>query len=101
MAAHTGRQPIPQGQAFDLGRLLSTPGALRKLNGLGVPAIDLIARHAAGDWGDLDEHDRKANEEALQTGARLLSAYEVGGVKFWVITEADRSATTVLLPEEY
>jgi hypothetical protein len=81
--------------------LVSTPGALRELFRLGVPAITLIARHAAGDWGDLDKHDRRANEEALKTGARLLSAYTLEGVKFWVITEADRSATTVLLPSEY
>jgi hypothetical protein len=61
-----------------------------------------LARHASGDWGDLDEHDRKANEYALEHGLRVLSAYTLSsGERIWVITEADRSMTTILLPEEY
>jgi hypothetical protein len=86
---------------FDLGYLFTTPGALRALVGLGMAPIQLIARHAAGDWGDLCEEDRQVNAQALADGSRLLSAYEIQGAKFWVITEADRSATTVLLPSEY
>jgi hypothetical protein len=61
-----------------------------------------LRRHARGDWGELDDEDRAANDVALKHGARLLSAYRTkAGTKFWIITEADRSATTVLLPEEY
>ena len=62
----------------------------------------LIARHAAGDWGDLDSHDRGENDRALKHGGRLFSAYTTSsGLKVWVITEADRSCTTALLPEDY
>ena len=62
----------------------------------------LIARHAAGDWGDLDSHDRGENDRALEHGGRLFSAYTTGnGLKIWVITEADRNSTTALLPEDY
>ncbi|HJN08637.1 MAG TPA: type I restriction endonuclease subunit M [Pirellulaceae bacterium] len=61
-----------------------------------------LARHAAGDWGDVDEHDRSANEMALKDGSRLFSVYHAkDGTKFWIITEANRSSTTVLLPEDY
>ncbi len=64
--------------------------------------VDLLRRHSNGDWGDLSPDDRKANEEALKTGARVFSVYNLqSGVKLWVITEADRSSTTILLPDEY
>ncbi len=64
--------------------------------------MGLLQRHLDGDWGDISEEDREANNLALQNGGRLLSAYRMGsGVKLWVITEADRSVTTVLLPDEY
>jgi hypothetical protein len=82
-----------------LGRLLATPGVLAA-----VPAdqlLSVVCRHAAGDWGELCDEDQQANEDALACGARLLSVYIVESVKVWVITEADRSVTTVLLPEEY
>lgn len=85
---------------FSTGRLLSTPGALAK-----VPHDEMLtalSRHVRGDWGDVGEDDRKENELSLAEGFRLLSAYHTQArVKFWIITEADRSATTVLLPEEY
>ena len=85
---------------FPLGRMLMTPGAQAQ-----VPSSELVRalrRHARGDWGELDHEDREANDRALKEGTRLLSAYHTdAGVKFWIITEADRSATTVLLPEEY
>mgnify|MGYP000863166828 CR=1 FL=1 len=85
---------------FALGQLVATPGALEVLDH--VTIMRSIARHLNGDWGDLDAHDRKANEDALKHGARLLSAYRSdSGTKFWIITEADRSATTILLPSEY
>lgn len=61
----------------------------------------LIWRHSTGDWGDLDPEDKQANEDAVELGNRILSAYQFQGHKVWIITEADRSETTVLLPEEY
>jgi len=85
---------------FALGRTVITRGALDALSGEDVHAC--IARHASGDWGDVCPEDKQANDDALRVGSRLLSAYHTeGGRKFWIITEADRSATTVLLPEEY
>lgn len=64
--------------------------------------MDFITRHITGEWGTLGEFDRQQNEEALQRGLRLLSAYQLAtGQKLWVITKADRLATTLLLPEEY
>jgi hypothetical protein len=85
---------------FRLGRIVSTPNALEHLTQDDI--LLGIQRHQAGDWGDVDEHDRQENELSLQQGLRLLSVYHSGtGVKFWLITEADRSVTTVLLPEDY
>lgn len=87
---------------FDLGTLLITPGANQALEDSGESPVHFLSRHAAGDWGDLDYHDKHANQFALQRGERLLSAYHTAkGVKLWVITEADRSATTILLTEDY
>lgn len=86
---------------FQLGRLVATPGALEALSCLGLEPARLIARHVACEWGELCEEDRQANAQALADGSRILSAYQIQGVTFWVITEADRSATTVLLPSEY
>lgn len=91
------RPPIAR---FKLGRIMSTPNALNQLTSEDV--LQALQRHQAGDWGDVDEHDRQANERALVENARLLSVYRSAtGVKFWLITEADRSSTTVLLPEDY
>ncbi len=85
---------------FPLGRVVATPGALALLDAGEVG--DLLGRHASGDWGDLDAHDRRANAQALKTGARIFSAYETSkGGRVWIITEADRSSTCILLPEEY
>ena len=85
---------------FPLGRLVATPNALEH-----IPNPDIMTallRHLTGDWGDVDEHDREENELSLKEGFRLLSVYRsAAGVKFWIITEADRSRTTVLLPEDY
>jgi hypothetical protein len=89
-------------QRFPLGRLLATPGALRALEAAGETALPWLGRHAAGDWGDMSPADLRANDRALVDGTRLFSAYVLPtGVKLWIITEADRSVTTVLLPEEY
>ncbi len=83
-----------------LGMLVATPNALANISSEEIQKA--LQRHVAGDWGELDAEDKKANDEALQTGERLLSAYKsVTGTKFWIITEADRSVTTVLLPEDY
>ena len=87
-------------QKFPLGQTVITRNALDKL-----PPEDVthaLARHAAGDWGDVCKEDAKENEFSLEHGYRLLSVYHArDGTKFWIITEADRSATTVLLPEDY
>ena len=89
-------------QLFPLGQIVATPGALDALAQAGQSAHEFLTRHATGDWGQVDEDDRRENELSLREGFRLLSAYRLStGVKIWLITEADRSATTVLLPEEY
>lgn len=85
-----------------LGHIAITPGALDALTGSGQEARRFLARHERGDWGDLTPHDRAANDRALRDGDRLLSAYRFGDEQtLWIITEADRSATTLLLPDEY
>lgn len=85
---------------FRLGHLVSTPNALLQLPNEEI--IKAIQRHQGGDWGEVDEHDRQANERALLECTRIFSVYHTAdGVKFWVITEADRSVTTVLMPEDY
>jgi len=85
---------------FRLGRIVSTPHALESLTPEDI--LMGIQRHQAGDWGDLDKEDVMANDQALLDGTRIISAYtSASGTKFWLLTEADRSATTVLLPEDY
>jgi hypothetical protein len=89
-------------KTFPLGRIVATPGALEAINDSGETPAKFLGRHATCDWGDVSEDDWQANDEALEQGDRLLSAYHTAnGVKLWIITEADRSATTILLPEEY
>ena len=84
-----------------LGKVLATPGALQLLRDAGEDPSGYLARHVSGDWGELDAHDRRANERSLERGWRVLSSYTVGEGRVWVITEADRSVTTILLPDEY
>lgn len=85
-----------------LGQIVATPGALEAFEHSGQHPIEFLSRHAIGDWGDLDEHDRQENERSLIMGYRLLSAYSLStGVRIWIITEADRSSSTILLPKEY
>jgi hypothetical protein len=84
-----------------LGQVVATPGALNLLMGAGESPFDYVARHATRDWGDLCAFDRRQNEIALRDGYRVLSSYPVGRECVWIITEADRSVTTILLPEEY
>jgi hypothetical protein len=87
---------------FALGQIVATPGALQALEATGQTPLEFLQRHVAGDWGELDEHDRQENELSLKHGFRILSAYHLNnGTKLWIITEADRSATTLLLPSEY
>jgi hypothetical protein len=87
---------------FTLGRVVATPGALAALEKAGQQPGEFLARHVSGDWGELDMHDMAENEFSLQHGLRLLSAHHTSaGDKLWVITEADRSSTCILLPEEY
>ncbi len=93
----TERKPL-----FDLGSLVSTPGALAALAKSGQTPLDFLLRHITGDWGDLEEEDLKENELSVKQGFRILSSYKTNaGQKVWVITDADRSVTTLLLPEEY
>lgn len=88
---------------FELGQTFITPGAQEALREAGQAPHEFLQRHEAGDWGDeISEDDRNENELSLQQGFRLLSAYSTSrGRRLWVITEADRSATTILLPDEY
>ena len=86
---------------FSLGQTVATPGAMELLDRDGVSFITLLMRHARGDFGDLDDEDRQINEDAVREGFRVLSSYELESGKVWVITEYDRSATTILLPSEY
>ena len=85
---------------FRLGKLVATSNAIEHLSQQDI--LTGLSRHMAGDWGDVDMDDHEENELSLQQGFRLLSVYHAkNGVKFWIITEADRSITTVLLPEDY
>lgn len=92
---------------FPLGEILATPGALEALGKCHQNPLEFLAHHSAGDWGDICDEDRQLNDEALVDGSRILSAYKTkDGTKLWIITEAvgengQRSATTILLPEEY
>jgi len=87
---------------FELGQVVATPGALACLEKFGVGAIELLRRHQSGDWGVLTDDDKKANAQSVERGLRILSNYPLQGEgRIWVITEADRSVTTLLLPDEY
>ena len=87
---------------FNPGRVVATPGALAALEASGESLSDYLTRHLSGDWGDVDAEDARENELSLKRGWRLLSAYTLkSGTKIWVITEANRSSTCLLLPEEY
>jgi hypothetical protein len=85
---------------FHLGHVVATPNALQRIpNG---EMFDALCRHSLGDWEEVDMEDRAANERALIEGSRLLSVYRSrAGETFWILTEADRSATTILMPEDY
>ena len=98
-AAHDKASGMP---LFHLGQVLATPGALEILETHELTALPFVLRHVSGDWGDICAEDRQANADALQYGYRLMSVYELSKAeRLWIITEADRSSTTLLLPEEY
>jgi len=92
---------------FSLGQIVATPAAIHALRKAGQTAEEFLQRHSKGDWGEVCEEDRQANDQALIDGTRILSAYRTSlGVKLWIITEAvddagKRAATTILLPSEY
>ncbi len=93
----TGKKP-----RFPLGRTVATPGALEALEEAEETAVQLLGQHQAGNWGDVPPEDAAENELSVEKGFRVLSAYTLStDIKVWVITEADRSATTILLPSEY
>ena len=85
-----------------LGQVVATPGALAALEEAGQPPTIFLAKHQRGDWGDVSDSDKRLNDEALVSGERLLSAYKtLKDERIWIITEADRSSTCILLPSEY
>jgi hypothetical protein len=99
MVPITPNAPPAASAAFPLGQVVMTANAARRLAWHAMK--DGLRRHSAGDWGNLDPEDIRSNEDALKHGGRLLSAYGQGDRRFWIITEADRSLTTVMLPEDY
>lgn len=99
MADNSKRPPKP---LFALGQVVATPGALSAMTELDTVPLDLIHRHVTGDWGDLGAEDQQQNLLAIRSSVRIFSSYKIGAsVKIWIITEADRSSTTLLLPDEY
>ena len=87
---------------FSAGQIVATPGALAAMHAHGCLPLDLLRRHLSGDWGTVPPEDAQANEQALKYGDRLLSSYRIAtSVLIWLITEADRSSSTYLLPSEY
>lgn len=91
---------------FQVAKVFATPGASALMDKHHIEPLDLLRRHQQGDWCDLDKHDRAANIAALKDGSRLMSSYEIGHQKLWVITEAvgddgSRASTCILLPSEY
>jgi hypothetical protein len=87
---------------FNLGRVVGTPGALEAFSQAGQDPLALLGRHVTGDWGEVPDEDKAENEFSVNNNLRIMSAYTLSnGVQVWVVTEADRSATTILLPDEY
>jgi hypothetical protein len=87
---------------FPLGHLVATPGAIELLRSAGEDLLPaLLERHRSGDWGDVPPEDARKNEFSLRHGFRIVSSYRVAGERLWIITERDRSVTTLLLPSEY
>jgi len=91
----------PNKALFPLGQIVATPSAISLLKKLNTDPRELLIRHVTGDWTEMGQEDQESNEQALKYDNRVFSAYTLQATKFWVITEADRSSTTVLLPKEY
>ena len=90
------------GALFPLGRLVATPGAIDLIRRAGKDLLPtLLERHQSGDWGEVSPEDARENEFSVRYGFRIVSSYQVAGEKLWIITERDRSVTTLLLPSEY
>ncbi len=87
---------------FNLGKVVATPGALDALARSSQSPGEFLVKHSRGEWGELDDHDTQANQTAIREGGRILSSYQTRqDESLWVITEADRSSTCILLPSEY
>lgn len=86
---------------FPLGRVVATPAALEVLAASGVSSQELLSRHHSGDWGEVPAEDARENRYSVEHGFRILSSYPAGEARIWIITEADRSSTCLLLPSEY
>lgn len=86
---------------FALGQVVCTKNALQFAEAEHIDLFALLARHHSGDWGDIGEENRESNEQALQMQLRILSSYSFSKNKIWIITEEDRSVTTILLPSDY
>lgn len=94
--------PASMKPLFTLGRVCATPGALEAIRESGDNPLDFLFRHVIGDWGNLSTEDKAENDLSVREGFRILSSYKTSHqVKIWIITEADRSSTTLLLPSEY
>jgi hypothetical protein len=95
-------EKIAKPPLFGVGRIVATRGALAALEKTGETTAQFVARHVTGDWGELPVEDRPENYLSVERGFRLLSSYRtLAGDQVWIITEADRSLTTILLPDEY
>ena len=94
-------------EKFSLGQLVATPACLSAFEATGETPLPFLQRHLSGDWGDLDDEDKQANEQALKDGSRIFSAYHLNdGTKIWIITEAigpdgKRASSCCLLPDDY
>ena len=86
---------------LQLGHIVCPPGVMELMERYAPEIINCLTRHRSGDWGDVCEEDRKENDQSADLGYRVLSAYTIDQTKIWIITEANRSSTCVLLPDEY
>jgi hypothetical protein len=102
MTDNSKKPPATSTALFSLGQVVATPGAMNAMTELNVAPLNLIHRHVTGDWDDLGADDQQQNLLAIRSGLRIFSSYELSAsTKIWIITEADRSSTTLLLPREY
>lgn len=94
--------PAPQSAPmFPMGQIVATPAVADYFAAHGVSPLEYLGRHVRGDWGDVPPEDAAANQASIERGTRILSSYKVASETVWVITEADRSSTTLLFPSEY